>query len=882
MTTEYDAKSVEQKWQDWWEAEKIYHFDFESEKPSYSIDNPPRYASGPLHVGHAVHYTHIDFAARYKRLRGYNVFFPLCFDVNGMPIEVRVEKKYNIHMRDMDRHEFIKLCSEFAESNIGEMTRQFKILGESMDPSIYYQTDAQYYRRLTQISFIRLFHKNLVYKSKRPINWCTRCQTALADAEIEYRTRMTKLNYIDFTLSETGEKVQIATTRPEMLATCHIVAVNPDDPRADVLAGKMIRTPLYNKEVRIVVDDNVDPGFGTGIVMVCSIGDKDDIEWISRYDLQFEKCLDEEGKLTEICGKYQGMDVPTARAAVLDDLRAGEKLVKQEELEQNVGTCWRCQTSIEFLVTKQWFVNVMDFKSDVLKASDEINWYPEFMKVRLEEWVNSLSWDWVISRQRYFATPIPIWECGGCGKIIPAKEDDCYVDPTVDKPPVDNCPDCGGTDLNGSEEVFDTWMDSSISPLFNTFWLRDDQKFEKYYPMSLRPQSHDIIRTWAFYTILRGLLLTGKKPFNDIMMGGFILAPDGTPMHASKGNVIDPLEILENYGSDAIRYYAANCALGKDNAFRWKDVTEGVRAVRKLWFLETLISKGLPLKLSEFEKFDPEMLHTIDRWVLARYNRVLAETTESMDNFNFDKARKAVINFMWHEVADHYMEAVKHRVYKGNDLALQYTLYNVGLGICKFLAPLLPHVTEEIYQNYFREIEGNKSIHISSWPDTAYDDSSALEQGQIIVDIISALRRWKSESGLPLNREIEQVEIIPGPHQALIADNEADICETLRIKSLDFSEDSELSEQISAIRPVFSKIGPKYRRDAPEVIAFLKSADTDELTRKVGKGDYKIKLDSGKEVELSDDDFEFEKAILSHGKKVATLQVGEIVILIPE
>ncbi|UCH89058.1 MAG: valine--tRNA ligase, partial [Thermoplasmata archaeon] len=640
MANEYNAIEVEQKWQDWWETEKVYYFDPDSDKPIYSIDNPPRYASGPLHVGHAVHYTHIDFAARYKRLRGYNVFFPLCFDVNGMPIEVNVEKKYNIRMIDVDRHEFIKLCSEFAEGNIKEMTRQFKILGESIDPSIYYQTDAKYYRRLTQISFIRLFNKDLVYKGERPINWCPRCGTALADAEVEHRTRMTKLNYIYFTVVETGEKIQIATTRPELLATCHLVAVHPDDPRADLLAGKIVRTPLYEKEVRLVPDDNVDPDFGTGIVMVCSIGDKDDIEWINRYDIKVEKALDEHGHLTEICGKYKGMDVKTARESIIADLKDAQLMEKQEDLEQSVGTCWRCQSPIEFLVKPQWFLNVLDFKSDVLKISDEINWYPEFMKVRLEEWVNSLSWDWVISRQRYFSTPIPVWECDSCGGAVCSREEDCYVDPTIDKPPVDKCPKCGSSELTGSVEVFDTWMDSSISPLYNAFWQRDEDKFKKYFPMSLRPQSHDIIRTWAFYTIIRSHLLTGKKPWDDIMMGGFILAPDGTPMHASKGNVIDPFEILDNYGADAIRYYAASCALGKDNAFRWKDVKEGVRVARKLWNLELLISKSLPEDLSELSNFKPDNnLSLIDKWILARYNQVLRESTEAMDNFQFDKAR---------------------------------------------------------------------------------------------------------------------------------------------------------------------------------------------------------------------------------------------------
>jgi valyl-tRNA synthetase len=257
----YDIHSVEEKWQEYWEKENIYHFDPESDKDPFTIDNPPRYASGPLHAGHAVHYTHIDFVARYKRMRGYNVMFPFCFDVNGMPIEVRVEKKYDIKMRDTDRHEFIKLCEDFAEGNIDEMKRQFKIFGESMDPSVYYQTDAKYYRRLTQISFIRLFHEGRIYKANHPVNWCPRCSTALAESEVEYQDNMTKLNTILFSLEDEPDRtVEIATTRPELLCTCQLIAVHPDDDRYQDLVGKNLVTPIFGRKVPVVMDDVVNAG----------------------------------------------------------------------------------------------------------------------------------------------------------------------------------------------------------------------------------------------------------------------------------------------------------------------------------------------------------------------------------------------------------------------------------------------------------------------------------------------------------------------------------------------------------------------------------------------------------------------------------------------
>jgi len=307
----YDRHKTEKRCQEEWESSKLYHFDFSSKKPVFSIDNPPPYASGSLHMGRATGYTIIDFAARYKRMRGYEVFYPLCFDVNGTPIEVRVEKKYKITKKDVDRQKFIKMCSEFADENIALMTKEFKMMGESMDPTLYYRTDSHQYRRITQISFLKLLKEGLIYKGEAPINWCPRCMTALADAEVEYRDRKTKLNYIKFKVEgkTEGEEeyVIIATTRPELLCTCQLVAVNPEDESKSNLVGKRLKTPIFDRVVDVVEDEKVDPDFGTGIVMICTIGDKDDLEWVYKYNLPLEKGIDEEGRMTSLCGKYEGL-----------------------------------------------------------------------------------------------------------------------------------------------------------------------------------------------------------------------------------------------------------------------------------------------------------------------------------------------------------------------------------------------------------------------------------------------------------------------------------------------------------------------------------------------------------------------------------------------
>ncbi len=844
--SEYNQKALEKKWQKKWQEMKIYHFDFDSDKQPYSIDVPPRYASGPLHAGHAVHYTHIDFAARYKRMKGYNVFFPLCFDVNGIPIEERVERKLNITRKDIDRHEFTKICSDFAEKNIETMTDQFIRLGESMDPTIYYQTNAEYYRRITQISFIELYNKGHIYKGKFPVNWCPRCMTAMADAEVVYSDRTTKLNTIKFYFTkeqteqilkyhsigkdEKGTYIEIATTRPEMLPSCQIVAVHPNDERTSWLIDQTVKVPSTDKEVKIVEDDAVDPDFGTGIVMICTVGDKEDLNWVFKYKLPLEMSIDGEGKMTEICGKYKGMKIEDARKAVIDDLKKDNILIKQEPLDQNVGVCWRCKTPVEFINAEQWFLKTVSFKKKVLQESDAMNWYPEFMKIRLEDWVNSLEWDWVISRQRYFATPIPLWECEKCKEVVLARSEDCYLDPTIDNPPVDKCPKCGGP-LKGCEDVFDTWMDSSISPLYNTFWHRDDEKFKKFYPMSLRPQAHDIIRTWAFYTILRCALLTDEKPFENIMMGGFILSEDGTPMHASLGNVIDPLKVIDAYGTDAFRCYAASCALGEDNPFRKKDIIRGVKLLRKLWNVQQFI--GNVLKDSKPEKTE---LQDIDKWILTKYSKLVRKCTKRMDAFDYSQSMKETEYFLWHELADHYIEMIKSSIYeKKNVDSIRYTLYTIGLGILKLFALFLPHITEEIYLDHYKNFEGKNSIHTSNWPEPTLIDEEKEMAGEMVKNYISQARSWKSEQGIALNAPMNSSATYAS--EDLIAKFKPSgsiIKSTLKYpNSHSFIVGKpDIEEKITEVIPVYSKLGPFFKQDSQKIVKWI-HGNQDEIIKKI-------------------------------------------------
>ena len=868
--SQYDCAAAEKRWEQMWKDREIYRFDPESDKPVFSIDNPPRYTSGSLHLGHATGYSLIDFAARYKRMKGFNVFFPLCFDVNGTPIEVKVEKKHGINKLDTPRAEYRKYCEEYAESFIAQMTHHFEILGESMDPSIYYQTNAPYYRRVTQLTLVDLFKRGFLYKANFPVNWCPSCMTALADAEVEYRDNVNKLNYIVFKVKDSDEQMIIATSRPELLSTCQCVAVHPDDKAKAHLIGKTLITPLYNKEVPVISDPKVKIDYGTGNVMICTIGDKDDLEWCMKYHFPMQKAIDEMGRMTSLTGRYDGMKVLEAREAIIQDLKDAGLLINQEDNPQQLSICWRCHNPVEYLQVPQWFLKTLDFRDRILSRADEIDWHPEFMKNRLVDWTNSLAWDWVISRQRIFATPIPIWECEKCGHAVCATEEMCYCDPVYDKPPVDACPECGGK-LVGCTDVCDTWVDSSISALYNTFYGRDEELHRKLFPMSLRPQSHDIIRTWAFYSILRSEQLEQSIPWKDIMIHGFIMAPDGTPMHSSIGNVIDPIPILEEYGADALRYYAATCSLGIDHAFREKDVIRGKKLVIKTYNLGQFAKRyvtGKPAPVTDG-------LHVSDKWILTMFSRAVEYAESYLDQYLFDKAMRVIEGFIWHELADHYVEMVKGRT----DDAVRYTLYTVLLGALKMLAIFMPHVTEEVYQDVFREFEGAESIHLTEWPVPVMDDETAVTEGEMLKEVIASVRSWKADRKIPLNASIKLMEII-GPTAAKLEPAREDIVGTLKVDDLRLLADAELTRTVVGIKPVHAKLGPLFKAKAKAVVAALSAMDVADAAKQLDEHG-KIVLDvEGEQTELQADLIAVETELMLDGRAVETLQVNDLLIAI--
>lgn len=801
----YNFNESERKWTKFWKEERIFHYNFDSKKQTFSIDTPPRYASGKMHIGHAFHYSHIDMVAKYHMLKGQEVFFPLCFDVNGMPIEVNVEKKYGIKMREYDRQDFVKLCEEFAEDNIQTMIGQFDSLGITADPSLYFKTNSEFYRKFTQISFIRLFERGLAYKGQHPVNWCPRCETAIAESEIVYEERDVPINDVKF--KGEGFHLVISTTRPELIPACVAVAVNPKDERYSEMVGKEVKVPLFEKRVSVITDEDVLVDFGTGAEMVCSVGDKEDLKMIYRHSLPFLKSIDERGRLTDLAGEYAGMAVREGQKRILEDLNESGDFVSSRRIKQNVGTCWRCGSPLEFLQKQQWFIRSLDFKEDLKNWSEKLEWHPEFMKKRLDDWIDSLSWDWVVSRQRYFATPIPVWECPNGHQVV-AREDQCYVDPLINPPPVEKCPVCQSS-LTGSEEVFDTWMDSSISPLFNTFYGRDEKLFKDLYPMNLRPQGQDIIRTWAYYSLLRGNLLTQVNPWKEVMIDGNIMAPDGRPMHASWGNVVDPNVLLEKYGADAFRYFTASCSLGEDTPFRERDLVRGQRFVNKIFNLISF------LEFYRGKQTDKDELRPVDNWILMEMDKAVRQVDEAMGNYDFDKAIRAAEEFIWHKVADNYVEIIKHRM---NGFKTFENAERVLLSSIIMIAPIFPFIAEDSYQRAFRESLGKRSVfELEIQRGIQFKESEAIEGGHT-VEAISMMRNLKVKYKVPLSEWVREVSITSSSPLKI---DEEDLKGTIRAKVVTYNR-VPIDEKIQSVK-LSSEVYSMLKERAVKLVEAIKN-----------------------------------------------------------
>jgi valyl-tRNA synthetase len=758
MQKKYDFRLVEKEMQNFWKENSIYSFDPESHSEIYSIDTPPPTVSGSLHIGHIFSYTQAEMIARFKRMQGYNVFYPFGFDDNGLPTERLVEKEEGIIAKDFQRNEFIKKCIATTAKYEKEFKDLWQSLGFSVDWSLQYETINPMVQRISQKSFIKLLQDGKAYMMESPVLWCTECQTSIAQADLESIEKEATFNYVKFKTS--GEDLVVATTRPELLYGCVCLFVNPEDDRFGQYIGKSATVPLYNYEIPILADSKVDISKGTGVVMCATFGDSTDAEWYKSYKLPYRKVILPDGTIDKSVPLIGGLEVKRARKEIIRLLEENGLLAETKSITHTVSVHERCGKEIEIISSKQWYIDILTNKELFLKAADEINWYPKSMKSRYISWVENLKWDWCISRQRYFGVPFPIWYCKSCGKVIIAREDMLPVNPLETKP--DGPCSCGCDEFLPESSVLDTWATSSITPQINAKWGEEKDISDRLLPMSLRTQAHEIIRTWAFYTIVKSLYHTGQIPWKDIMVCGFVLAKKGEKISKSKGNSeLSPKELIENHSADVIRYWAANSKLGTDTFFSVDDLRIAKRFITKLW-------NASRFALSHLQDIDINAdigLMPVDRWIIERCKQTIVEARSLLEQYEIGSARHKIDEFFWKDLCDYYLEIVKERLYQPEKRGVrerqsaQHALYYCMLNVLKLYAIYVPHITEYIYQSFFRQYEKSISLHRLCWETEEIADHEILVFGEKLKGIVSETRKYKTENALPMNAEMEKIVI---------------------------------------------------------------------------------------------------------------------------
>ncbi|MFX1499217.1 MAG: valine--tRNA ligase, partial [Promethearchaeota archaeon] len=732
----FKFREIQKKWISFWEENEIYKFDKEKISEIFTIDTPPPFVSGVLHIGQYLNYAWIDFVARFHRMKGDHVYFPQGWDCHGLPVELAVQRNYGISKNDKEK--FLEKCREWVENNIEKMTKQLDDLGYSTDWDYTYRTMNEDYLKRVQISLLDFYEKGLLYREKFPIHFCVNCETSVAKAEVGYEDEKGKLWYIKLPLEgRENEYVTIATTRPEYMEACVAVLINPRDDRYYDLSAAKVKIPFTNRTVRIFMDENVDMSFGTGIVYVCTYGDEMDIKWKIKYNLDEIQIFTEDGHMNEN-SKYQGLTIMQARAKIAEDLEKAGLIEKVEEYEHSIiihSERSSCRKPIEYLPVFQWFINVQDFTDEIIESADMMNWYPEKQKQRLTDWAKGLDWNWVISRQRLFGTPIPFWYCQKCNTIIPPKREELPLDPTKIPPPVKICPQCKSEKIIGEKDVCDCWIDSSISPLEISKWLEDKDFFERTYINAKvhRPQGYEIIRTWLFYTLFRCKVLTGKAPFHEAMINGMVAGPDGRHMSKSLGNYIAPGDVMPEFGTDAIRYWAAMGSLGDDYPFeftwvnlqtkqplsnefilkemkklpedkfqkkyrrKYEQLIGASRFLTKIWNAYRLLYLSIDQTEIKDLKFKIGELKAIDSYFFSEFNKNLELIEKYLEGYNWHEAVMLFRTFFWTDVCDNYIEAIKHRFYsedkKEKNLSLKIAL-NLFYKLLLINSIIMPFITE--------------------------------------------------------------------------------------------------------------------------------------------------------------------------------------------
>ncbi len=755
LDKKYNFKDKEIKWMNYWNDNNIYKFEPDN-REIYSIDTPPPTVNGKIHIGHIFSYSQAEMIARYKRIRGYNVFYPFGFDDNGLPSERLVEKEQGKKAHEIGREEFNKICFKTTNKYEDEFKKLFLRAGFSADINNAYKTVSESSEKISQLNFIELVNKGACYHKESPALWCNECLTSIAQAELETKKIKTMFNYINYETTD-KEIFTIATTRPELIPAIVSIFVNPNDEEHKHLIGKIAHIPIIDVEVPIIADDKVDANKGTGIVMCCTFGDQTDIEWWKKYNLPLKNIFTNDGKIIDDIPNYGGLSIKDARIKIIEDFKNAGYLVKQEELEHEVQTHERCGKEVEYTVIKQWFIDIMNHKDEFIKIGNNINWYPDYMHNRYNEWVENIMWDWCISRQRYFGVPFPVWYCRKCGKTILAEIQDLPVNPLIDKPKINKC-DCGCIEFIPEKDIMDTWQTSSITPLLNMKYKEKDSLEDLMKPMSLRCNAHDIIRTWDFYSIVKGYYNFDTKPWNNIMVSGFVMANKGEKLSKRKDNSkMEPFELLETYGADVIRYFAGSGRLGTDILFSEETLLRGKKLINKIWN----VSKFIEMHLVDYTDKDFEDFEYIDRWIIAKYQEMESLYLKYLDDYEIGLALNTLEKFFWN-FCDNYIEIVKHRLYRPEEFGElarysgQKTIYTLLYKILQNFSIYFPFITEEIFTELYHN---SKSIHLTEIKPLNYNFKSELKNGDMIIEIISQVRGIKSNSNMSLKTPVKDLKL---------------------------------------------------------------------------------------------------------------------------
>jgi valyl-tRNA synthetase len=829
-------EGLEEEWLARWDDERIFHFDRSAQRSQvYSIDTPPPTVSGSLHIGHIFSYTHPDLIARYQRMTGKKVFFPMGWDDNGLPTERRVENYFGVRCDpslpydpefatpgkpgeqkvSISRRNFVELCQRLTATDEEVFKNLWRHLGLSVDWTLEYSTISPHSQSLSQRAFIEMLARGEVYSSEAPTLWDVDFRTAVSQAELEDRERPANYHRVAFTKGDGSGTIEIETTRPELLASCVALVAHPDDERYQPLFGSTVVTPLFHVEVPVVAHELADPEKGSGIAMICTFGDVTDVTWWRELSLPTRALIGRDGRFlpadfgapdwptrdreaaTSFYAQLEGRTVNQVRATVVDALReSGELVGDLRPITHPVKFYEKGERPLEIVTSRQWFVSTLAHREELLARGEQLTWHPDFMKHRFKSWVEGLNVDWNISRQRFFGVPFPVWY---------RLDEDGVVD--FERPiiadiaalPVDPSSDCapgyeesqrnqpGG--FIGDPDVMDTWATSSLSPQIAGHWGSD--LFERVFPMDLRPQAHEIIRTWLFSTVVRSHFQHDSLPFVNTLISGWVLDPDRKKMSKSVGNVVTPMPLLEAHGADALRYWAASGRPGTDTAIDESQMKIGRRLAIKILnaskFVLGRLEGAAPMSSSD-------VIEPLDRDLLALLAQLIDEATAAFENYDYARALERTESFFW-SFCDNYVELAKTRSYgdvadpatRSAHATLSLTLSTLQ----RLLAPFLPFVTEEVWRWWHSE-----SVHLAQWPTRDELGNAPVASGvyNAVGEVLEAVRREKSTQKVSQRKEVAEL-VIAGPGEVLevIQAGSRDLIDAGGVLSVLYEEAKDLS-----------------------------------------------------------------------------------------